>query len=92
MMGKTEVKSPASGRFDPIVLLKDVDIRRKVQGAFKSTTREAWNQAHSSKTKPPEVGKYKPKYDQIETDLKAITIRDIQPNVGEQRKKLRGEQ
>jgi hypothetical protein len=30
MMGKTEVKSPSAGRFDPIVLLKDPDIRRKV--------------------------------------------------------------
>ena len=42
-MGKTDAKSPAAGRFDPMVLLKDLDIRKKVQGAFKSTTREAWN-------------------------------------------------
>ena len=41
-MGKTDNKIVAAGRFDPIVLLKDVDIRKKVQGAFKSTTRDAW--------------------------------------------------
>jgi hypothetical protein len=30
MMGKSEAKSPAVGRFDPIVLLKDIDVRKKV--------------------------------------------------------------
>jgi len=30
MMGKTDVKSPSGARFDPITLLKDIEVRRKV--------------------------------------------------------------
>jgi hypothetical protein len=33
---------------------------------------------------PPEVGKYKPKFSQIESDKKVAKIRNIKPNVGEQ--------
>lgn len=42
MMGNSEGKGLIAGRFDPFVLLKDIEVRKKVQGAFKSTTREAW--------------------------------------------------
>ena len=41
---------------------------------------------------PPEVGKYKPKFNQVETDQKIAVIRDIHPNVGELRKVVQGEQ
>lgn len=92
MMGNSEGKGPVAGRFDPFVLLKDIEVRKKVQGAFKSTTREAWQSAHSSKTMPPEVGKYKPKFSQIESDKKVAKIRNIKPNVGEQHIAARDEQ
>ena len=43
-------------------LLKDKNTRRKVTSSFNATSRDAWQDAHASKTGPPDVGKYKPKY------------------------------
>ena len=34
--------------------------------SFVSTSREAWTVSHSSKTNPPEVGKYRPNFNQVE--------------------------
>lgn len=71
--------------FKPIDLLKDVEFRKQVQSAFKSTTREQWNQARVSKTQPPEVGKYKPKYNQLDNNLKAAAIHKEHSHTGKTR-------
>lgn len=67
-------KKDVSMAFSPIDLLKDLEFRRGVQPAFKSTTRNNWQEAHASKTNPPDVGKYTPKYDALDTDQKATVF------------------
>lgn len=91
MMGSPDAKAAmnATARFDPFVLLKDLEVRKKVQGAFKSTTRNAWQAAHANSTNPPDVGKYKPLFKQVDSDTKVANIRDIQKNIGEERKVVR---
>ncbi len=64
--------SPSS--FKPIDLLQDLEFRRGVQPAFKSTTRNHWQEAHASKTNPPDVGKYTPRYDVLDSDKKATSF------------------
>ena len=49
---------------------------RQKSSCFITSSRDAWARAHASKTNPPEVGKYKPRYSQVEKrGLKA----DIRP-------------
>jgi hypothetical protein len=67
-------KKDVSKAFSPIDLLKDLEFRRGVQPAFKSTTRNNWQVAHASKTNPPDVGKYTPKYDALDSDQKATVF------------------
>ena len=43
-------------------MLKDSKFRRNITSSFNATSRNAWQEAHASKTGPPDVGKYKPKY------------------------------
>jgi len=59
--------SPIHGQIlRPIDFLKDTEFRRSVQPAFKSSTREALLQVNSSKTAPPDVGKYTPRYKHLD--------------------------
>ena len=61
--GNKDPRSPAANNnLKPIDLLKDLEFRRSVLPAFKSTTREQWISSHASKTMPPDVGKYTPLY------------------------------
>ena len=39
---------------------------RHKSSSFNATSRDAWATAHASKTNPPDVGKYKPKFNQVE--------------------------
>jgi hypothetical protein len=41
---------------------------------FKSTTREQWASARESKTKPPDVGKYNPRFKHLDADQKKVAI------------------
>jgi hypothetical protein len=45
----------------PIDMLKYVNVRRHVTSSFKAVTRDAWDETHASKTKAPELGRYRPK-------------------------------
>ena len=63
-------------------LLKDKNTRRKVTSSFNATSRDAWQDAHASKTGPPDVGKYKPKYGQIWAPIKDTVMRQTPPNEG----------
>ena len=78
--------------FKPIDLLKEPNFRRQVQSCFSSTTRADWQNAHASKTKPPEVGKYKPKYNLVYTKEKAASVAKEHSCVGAIRKQQRNEQ
>jgi len=69
----------------PIDLLKDIEFRRGVQPAFKSTTRDNWQQAHASKTNPPDVAKYTPIYRYLDSDPKAAVVRDEHLHIGAKR-------
>ena len=53
--------------------------------SFHATTRNAWQDSHASKTDPPEVAKYTPKYSQVEKIAVKAVIRNIKKNVGQQR-------
>ena len=58
---------------------------REKSASFSATSREAWASSHASKTNAPEVGKYKPKFSQIEPKELATVIRAPQKNVGADR-------
>lgn len=75
-------RSPVAQSVKPIELLKDVEFRKGVQPAFKSTTRDAWQTSHASKTNPPDVGKYTPQYRQLDPDLKSAVVRDEHLHLG----------
>ena len=45
--------------------------------SFNATSRDAWAKSHASKTNPPEVGKYKPKFSQVEKIAETTVIRNI---------------
>jgi hypothetical protein len=66
----------------PIEYLQDTDFRRNVSVPFKTSTRTSWQNAHSNKTKPPDVGKYTPIYKQIEPVKKMVVIRDEHQHIG----------
>lgn len=85
MYGMRDPKSPVSQTFNPVDLLKELDIRKQVSVSFKSTSREQWQQAHASKTNPPEVGKYNLKFNQVDAEDKIAVIRDDHPSVGKER-------
>ena len=75
-------RSPVTQSVKPIELLKDVEFRKGVQPAFKSTSREQWQTSHASKTNPPDVGKYTPQYRQLDPDLKSAVVRDEHLHLG----------
>ena len=52
-------------REKPIDFLKDTQFRAGVQTSFKSVTREQRQRSLASKTDPPAIGKYTPKYDLV---------------------------
>ena len=66
-------------------MLKDLEFRRGVQPAFKSTTRELWQSSHASKTNPPDVGKYTPHYTHIDADKRMAAVLDEHKHIGMQR-------
>jgi hypothetical protein len=78
--------------FKPIDLLKESQFRRTVQSCFSSTTRDDWQQAHASKTLPPDVGKYKPKYNYVWSQEKEAAVRQEHSEIGTIRKKTKQEQ
>ena len=82
-MGSLNLGNNQSSSPKPIDFLKDVEFRRNVSGAFKSTTREQWQNSHSNKTNPPEVGKYNPLYKQLDADKKAVSIPNEPKHLGE---------
>lgn len=69
----------------PLSLLQNKEFRKTVTSSFSSTTRENWQQANASKTNPPAVGKYTPKYDAIKNKPQEAVIRDIKFNEGADR-------
>jgi len=69
----------------PFDLLADKDFRREVTSSFCSTSREAWQQAHASRTDPPDFGKYKPKFDTVWKFKKEAVIRNEVENEGAKR-------
>ena len=80
-----QVKNTNLKPIKPIDFLKDVEFRRNVMGAFKTTTREKHYKATESKTLPPAVGKYKPCYDQTESLAKPVHIMQEHAHIGLQR-------
>jgi len=66
-------------------LLKDADFRKKVSSCFNSTGRDEWQDAHASKTDPPDVGKYKPKYNRVWSDERAAVILQEHLHIGQKR-------
>ena len=61
----------------PISLLQDKEFRKKVTSSFSATTRENWQLANASKTNPPAVGKYTPKFELVKNAPHAAVIRKI---------------
>mgnify|MGYP000055953127 CR=1 FL=1 len=53
--------------------------------SFYATSREQWETSHASKTNPPDVGKYKPKFSQVERSAHELTIRPPPFNFGTER-------
>ena len=53
--------------------------------SFSATSREAWIKSHASKTNPPDVGKYKPKFNQVEKKELYTAIIAPQKNMGQER-------
>ena len=53
--------------------------------SFAATSRDAWATSHASKTNPPEVGKYKPKFSQVEHAGLETVIRKPKVNIGKER-------
>lgn len=45
-----------------------------MHAAFKSTTRDAWAKAHASKTNPPEVARYTPKYEALDANKRMVAV------------------
>ena len=73
-------------------LLKDKKFRRNITSSFNASSRNAWQDAHASKTNPPDVGKYKPKFNQIWAPINAPVMRETPPNDGIIRKERKEEQ
>ena len=58
---------------------------RQKSFCFAATSRDAWASSHASKTNAPEVGKYKPKFSQVENKSWSQKIVAPQKNVGADR-------
>lgn len=58
---------------------------RQKSASFTATSRDAWATSHASKTNPPDVGKYKPKYSQVEPKGLSAEIRAQPKNEGADR-------
>jgi hypothetical protein len=69
----------------PIDFLKDTDFRRSVQPAFKSCTRDQVDKATASKTKPPDVAKYTPKYAHLDADERKVAVLSEHKHLGQER-------
>lgn len=57
----------------------------KASPAFMSTSRDAWDKAHASRTNPPDGLKFRPKYDFIWEAARRVKIHKPQENVGKKR-------
>ena len=66
-------------------MLKDKRFRSRITSSFNATSRDAWQEAHASKTRPPDVGKYKPKYNSVWAPIKDTIMRQTPPNEGKRR-------
>ena len=66
-------------------MLKDKRFRSRITSSFNATSRDAWQEAHASKTRPPDVGKYKPKYNSVWAPIKDTIMRPTPPNEGKKR-------
>ena len=58
---------------------------RNKSSSFNATSRDAWATAHASKTNPPDVGKYKPKFNQVEKIAPSSQIIAEPRNFGNER-------
>ena len=58
---------------------------RQKSASFCAASREAWAVSHASKTNAPEVGKYKPKFSQVEKKSLETTLYAPQKNSGAER-------
>ena len=54
--------------------------------SFSATSRDNWAKSHASKTNAPEVGKYHPHFDQVESLVQKAVIRAPKKNIGAERK------
>ena len=63
--------------------LQSPEFRRKVSTAFKAQTRTGWSTAHESRTKPPCVGHYNPKFSRVDRNYQTATIHKTHENLGE---------
>jgi len=64
---------------------KDVVVNHMKSASFSATSREAWQTSHASKTNAPEVGKYKPKFNQVEKIGIQHHIIAPRKNIGQER-------
>ena len=62
--------------------MKDSEFRRNTHSSFKGTSRDQWSSSHSNKTMPPDVGKYTPKYEIVDTVKKVVIIREKHRHLG----------
>ena len=58
---------------------------RGKSSSFCATSRDLWQQSHASKTNPPEVGKYKPRFSQVEKIAQQPHINVPKINYGAER-------
>ena len=73
-------------------MLNDSTHRKNITSSFNATSRNAWQDAHSSKTNPPDIGKYKPHYGHVWAPIKDTFMRQTPPNLGKLRKDRKEEQ
>ena len=59
--------------------------RNQSSACFTATSRDGWALSHANKTNPPEVGKYKPRYSQIERKGATTKIVSKSKNTGSER-------
>ena len=66
-------------------MLKYVNVRRHVTSSFKAVTRDAWDETHASKSRAPELGRYRPKHQVVDRMPDQAAIREEHRHIGRER-------